>query len=124
MVFSQLFDQMMQRQRRFVLRAGYTRTGEQVGIPATIGGNLAQQFIIGVWRADENSATLCRIAVSIERRRLFYRYVCHQNGVDTHARALGVKLINTTVKHQVGVHQQANRIVGCFWRIAASISKH
>ena len=41
--------------------------------------------------------------------RLLNRHVCYQHGVDAHARTLGIELINTAVKDQVGVHQQADR---------------
>ena len=54
MVLGQLLHQMMQRQGGFILGTGHARAGEQVGIPASVRGNLAQQGVIGVRRADEN----------------------------------------------------------------------
>ncbi len=50
--------------------------------------------------------THCRLA---ERGRLFNGHIGNQNRIDAHARTLGVKFINATVKHQVSIHQQANR---------------
>ena len=109
MILGQLLHQMMQRQGGFILGTGHACAGEQVGIPGSVRGYLAQQFVISVRRADENRGDVVAHRCLTEWRRLLNRHVCHQNGVDAHASAFGVKLIDTAVEHQVGVHQQADR---------------
>ncbi len=99
----------MQRQRRFVLRTGHTRAGEQVGITASVGGNLAQQCVIRIRRADEDRGHIMAHRRLAERCGLFNRHVGYQHRVDAHPRALGIKFVDSAVEYQVGVHQQTNR---------------
>ncbi len=99
----------MQRQRGFVFRTGDACTGEQVGITPSVRGNLAQQNVIGIRWTDENRRNVVAHRRLTERRRLFNRHVCHQHRVDTHSGTFGIKFINTSAEHQVGVHQQADR---------------
>ena len=51
----------------------------------------------------------CDASQLAERRGLFHGHVCYRDRVDTNARAFCIELVNTTVEHRVGVHQQTNR---------------
>ena len=43
-----------------------------------------------------------------EGRGLFNWHIGNQHRIDADFLALGIKLINAFVKHQIGIHQQAN----------------